>query len=123
MTMGKQVETRMAEERIKLTADDRRIIVHMQTSAVEPEDCQTLDAQVRAELAKSSRDVVIDCSRIKFLPSLAVGAFISLRRDVSAGGHAFVLAGLSPHIRQVLVLSRLDRLFTICDTLEAAVAN
>jgi anti-sigma B factor antagonist len=112
----------MAEERIRIEADERCIIVHLQMSAVEPADCQELERQVRAELETRARDVVVDCSRIKFLPSLAVGVLVSLRKETSKDGHSFVLAGLTPHIKQVLVLSRLDRLFVVADSLESALA-
>lgn len=113
----------MADERIKIDAKPRRIVVHMLMSAVEPTDCEQLDKLLRAELASAPRDVVVDCTHIKFLPSLAVGTLVSLRRETSKDGHSFILAGLTPHIRQVLVLSRLDRLFSMSETLEAALAT
>jgi anti-anti-sigma factor len=110
----------MAEERIRIESDERRIVVHMQMNAVEAMDCEELEKLVRAELAQRPRDVVINCARIKFLPSLAMGSLVALRRETSANGHSFLLAALGAHIRQVLVLSRLDRLFVMVETLQEA---
>jgi anti-anti-sigma factor len=100
---------------ITTTGDDNRIVVRIDIASVDSAACDELAEAVRRELARRPRDVVIDCSRIRFLPSLAIGALLGLRREVCEGTHALVLAGLCDHIRKALLLSRLDKVFPMID--------
>ena len=101
----------MAATAITTTGDDNRILVRIDMASVDSAACDELAAAVRGELARRPRDVVIDCARIKFLPSLAIGALIALRREVCQTSHELTLIGLSDHIRKALLLSHLDKVF------------
>lgn len=105
----------MAAAAITMTGDDKRILVTIDLTSVDSAACDELTAAVRGELARQPRDVVIDCSRIKFLPSLAIGALIALRREVCQGMHELILAGLRDHIRKAMLLSHLDKVFPMIE--------
>ena len=113
----------MAAVAITSASDDDRILVRIDQASLDSAACDELAAAVRGELALRPRDVVIDCSRIKFLPSLAIGALIGLRREVCQGMHELILAGLCDHIRKALLLSRLDKVFPMIDEVPAVVAR
>jgi anti-anti-sigma factor len=77
-----------------------------------------------AEAAGDGADtplVVVDLSRVAILPSLALGGLLEIANACKARGQTLKLAGLQPQIRKVLSVTRLDTLFPIADTVEAAV--
>ena len=113
----------MAAVAITSTSDGVQILVRIDQASVDSAACDELVEAVRGELACRPRDVVIDCSRIKFLPSLAIGALIGLRREVCQGMHELILAGLCDHIRKALVLSHLDKVFPMIDGDASVVAR
>lgn len=105
----------MAGTAITTSSDDSRIMVRIDLASVDSVACDELADAVRSEFARRPRDVVIDCTRIKFLPSLAIGALIALRREVCEHSRELILAGLCDHIRKALLLSHLDKLFPMID--------
>jgi anti-anti-sigma factor len=106
----------MAAPAITRTTDERRITVRIDAATMDAVACDELTAAVHEELANKPRDVVIDCTRLKFLPSLAIGALINLRREVCQSMHELILAGLCDHIHKALLLSHLDRVFPMIDS-------
>lgn len=105
----------MAGAAISMTADDRRILARVEVASMDSDACDQLTAAVHQAFQQQWRDVVVDCSHIKFLPSLAIGALVALQREIALNGHELVLAGLSDHIRKALLLSHLDRVFPMID--------
>ena len=71
----------------------------------------TLDAYPR---------LVLDLSRLRFVDSSGLGAFISCLRKLNASGGDLKLCRLSPPVRAVLELVRMHRVFDIFDTPEEA---
>lgn len=103
----------MASAVISLTADENRMIVRIDGTTVDAACCDELTYLIRQGLQQRPRDVLIDCSRIKFLPSLAIGSLVALRREVGQTHHEMTLSGLSEHIRQALELCHLDKVFPL----------
>ena len=71
----------------------------------------TLDAYPR---------LVLDLSRLRFVDSSGLGAFISCLRKLNAAGGDLKLCSLSPPVRAVFELVRMHRVFDIFDTPEEA---
>jgi anti-sigma B factor antagonist len=65
--------------------------------------------------------VVFDLSRLRFIDSSGLGAFLSCLRRVTAHGGELKLCGLSKGVRAVFELVRMHRVFDIHPTREAAV--
>jgi anti-sigma B factor antagonist len=96
------------------------------TVAVVP--MQELDASNSAEfkrdvapLLEATTKLVFDLSRLRFVDSSGLGAFISCLRKLNAKGGDVKLCGMSKQVRAVFELVRMHRIFDICDTKEAAV--
>lgn len=66
--------------------------------------------------------VVLDMSRIDFMDSSGLGALIAVLKRMSPDGK-FELAGLTAPVQRVFDLTRMDRVFKIYKTLDAAVAG
>lgn len=96
------------------------------TVAVVP--LEELDASNAAEfkvdvapLLESTTKLVFDLSRLRFVDSSGLGAFISCLRKLNAKGGDVKLCGLSKQVRAVFELVRMHRIFDIYGTREEAV--
>ena len=65
--------------------------------------------------------VVLDLSRLRFVDSSGLGAFISCLRRLNAKGGDLKLCGMSKQVRAVFELVRMHRVFDILGTREDAV--
>ena len=74
-----------------------------------------------AAVLEGDEHVVLDLSRVRFVDSSGLGAFISCLRKLHAKGGELKLAGLSKPVRAVFELVRMHRIFDIEPTAEAAV--
>lgn len=64
--------------------------------------------------------VVIDLAAVRYMDSSGVASLVEGLQRAREVGVAFVLASPSPSVRRLLDLSRLDRVFTLCETVEEA---
>lgn len=63
------------------------------------------------------RHVLFDLGRVEMLPSSSLGALVRLHHDLRTRGQRLVLVGLQPMVRSALAVTRLDRLFELCENL------
>ena len=64
---------------------------------------------------------VLDMANVKYLPSLTLGAMVRLVSEFRARGQRLLLAAMQPTVRQVITITRLDRVFEIYDDVDSAV--
>jgi anti-sigma B factor antagonist len=95
------------------------------TVAVVP--MEELDASNAAEfkheaapLLEGTTKLVFDLSRLRFVDSSGLGAFISCLRKLNAKGGDLKLCGMSKQVRAVFELVRMHRIFDIYGTKEEA---
>src|ERR1700690_2488988 len=74
-----------------------------------------------APLLESTTKLVFDLSRLRFVDSSGLGAFISCLRKLNAKGGDVKLCGMSKQVRAVFELVRMHRVFDILPTREDAV--
>ena len=74
-----------------------------------------------APLLEAHANLVLDLSRLRFVDSSGLGAFISCLRKVNASGGDLKLCGMSKKVRAVFELVRMHRVFDIQPTREDAV--
>lgn len=74
-----------------------------------------------APLLEANTKLVLDLSRLRFVDSSGLGAFISCLRKLNAKGGDLKLCGMSKQVRAVFELVRMHRVFDICATSEEAV--
>jgi len=74
-----------------------------------------------APLLAEAKSVVFDLSRLRFVDSSGLGAFISCLRQLKARGGDMKLCGMSKQVREVFELVRLHRVFDINGTTAEAV--
>ena len=74
-----------------------------------------------APVLEANTKLVFDLSRLRFVDSSGLGAFLSCLRHVNAKGGDLKLCGMSKQVRGVFELVRLHRIFDILGTTEEAV--
>lgn len=74
-----------------------------------------------APLLEGNAKVVLDLSRLRFVDSSGLGAFISCLRKLNARGGDLKLCGMSKQVRGVFELVRMHKVFDILSTKEDAV--
>jgi anti-sigma B factor antagonist len=72
------------------------------------------------ELMLEKRPVAVDLSAVEYIDSSGIAGLVEAYQMARKNGTRFVLAAISDPVRRVLQLARLDRVFTIADTAEAA---
>src|SRR5690242_430809 len=65
--------------------------------------------------------IVIDLSNVEYLPSLGLGAMIQIYKKCQVRQQRLKLAALNRELRRIVCVTRLDRIFELVDTVEAAV--
>jgi anti-sigma B factor antagonist len=70
--------------------------------------------RMREVLMHPARRVVLDLSQVTFLDSSGLGALVAVRK-LFADGRVLQLSGLTPNVRKVFRLTRMDSVFTLLD--------
>jgi anti-sigma B factor antagonist len=72
-------------------------------------------------LMLEKRPVAVDLSRVEYIDSSGIAGLVEAYQMARRNSTRFALAAISDPVRRVLQLARLDRVFTIADTVEGAV--
>lgn len=72
------------------------------------------------DLMLEKQAVAIDLSGVEYIDSSGIAGLVEAYQMARRNGTRFTLAAISDPVRRVLQLARLDRVFTIVDTVEAA---
>jgi anti-sigma B factor antagonist len=64
--------------------------------------------------------VIVDLSKVELLPSLGLGMLLQMSTKCKTRQQSLKLACVQPKVRQVFTITKLDRVFDLSDTVEAA---
>lgn len=67
--------------------------------------------------------LVVDCSRLEFCDSTGLNVLLGARLKAEAAGGGVHLAGMLPVVARVFEITGADAVFTVHETLEAALAD
>lgn len=74
-----------------------------------------------AAIVESGRErIVLDLGNVEFIDSGGLGALISTLKALRVTDGGLVLVSLSDPVASVLQITRLERVFDVCDTVEEA---
>ena len=100
---------------------DDVVVIRVQVKDLDEAHTKAVQAAVNAAAGDfPGLPFVLDLARVKFLPSLTLGAMVRLGQSFRARNQRLVLVGLQPTIRQVLTITKLDRMFEIQDDVPTA---
>ena len=68
-------------------------------------------------------NVIVDLSEVTYIDSSGVASLVEALQAAKKNGSQFALAAVSEPTRRVLELARLDKVFTLYDSVELALEN
>ncbi|MCX4454571.1 STAS domain-containing protein [Streptomyces sp. NBC_01340] len=74
-------------------------------------------------LDKGHSRLVVDCSRLEFCDSTGLNVLLGARLKAEAAGGGVHLAGMLPVVARVFEITGADAVFTVHETLDAALAD
>jgi anti-sigma B factor antagonist len=83
-------------------------------------EAQALQQEILAAASGKGHHVVVDMHKVMMLASAGIGSLVQVHRACAGAGGRMVLAALDPDIAEMLKLSRMDKLFTFADSVDAA---
>ena len=83
-------------------------------------ECKQLEALVPELLASGNKTLVFDLSEVTHIDSTGIGRFIDTYGRVKKAGGEMRLAGASGVVRESFRITRLDTVFPLYPTVEAA---
>src|SRR5438552_3515124 len=86
-------------------------------------DLEPLVATLQTVSARRPNSVVLDLKDLSFISSLAMGVMLAFRRGVLANNGKLKVAGMQKLVLDAFKRARLDRVFDITETLDAALAK
>ena len=89
---------------------------------IETDDQNLLRKTVAELLGHCDGRLAIDVGGVTFLCSAAIGTMVVAHKRLDQLGSGLKLSGASERVRHVLAVARLDTLFDVHDTVEAAIA-
>ena len=82
--------------------------------------------EVRERVTKriaNAKKIVFDLSKMAHIDSSGLGVLVQFQKRANAEGIAIRLAGLLPHPRLVFDITKVYRVFEICETVDLAMAS
>jgi anti-anti-sigma factor len=116
----------MSEEKevASVVPHDEIVLVNVEPAEMDEDLTRELQAEVlEAAGAAAELPVVLNLANVQFLPSLSIGALVSLLTEFKQKGRRFILVDIQPSIRDVLAITRLDKVFEIHDDVEDALEH
>lgn len=75
------------------------------------------------ELMFERRDVLVDLAQVAYIDSSGIASLVEAYQMARKNATRFVLVAVSQPVLRVLQLARLDKVFTLADTVDAALAG
>lgn len=85
-------------------------------------ESQRIESQVRELLEAGQRKIVFDLAGVSHIDSTGIGRFIAALNATLRAGGKLAIAAASGQVRESFRLTRLDTIFPLYDTVEAALA-
>lgn len=114
----------MSSPATTIEQQDGVIIVHVQVKILDDANTKAVHADLAAAAAASPEmPAVLDLASVKLLPSLTLGMIVRMCNEFRARGQRLALAALQPAVRDVMMITRLDRVFEIHDDVPSAIKS
>jgi anti-anti-sigma factor len=107
---------------VEVRTEDRSEVV-TPAGELDHHTADLLRAPLDDAIARGRTRLVIDCSRLEFCDSTGLNVLLGARLKAEAGGGGVHLAGMLPVVARVFEITGADAVFTVHDSLEAALTD
>ena len=98
-------------------------VFHLKGRLMDQQQADRLMAALDEELKDGHKTVILDMGELQYMNSTGLNILINvLTRTRNAGGDTLI-AAVSHSVRQLFVVTKLDTVFTITDTVDEAIAK
>ena len=70
-----------------------------------------------------AKPLVLDLTEVEFMDSSGLGVLVGVHQQAAVQGGALILAGPHPRVAKILRITKLDKVFTVVDTVDEAMAS
>jgi len=102
------------------TVQDNILFVHLAGDLIGSPDTQLLLQSVNDHLGDSVTSCAVDLSEIRYINSTGIGILVSLLTKFRSRGGEMVLINPADHPKKMLALTKLNNIFAVAATQEAA---
>jgi anti-sigma B factor antagonist len=112
----------MEKPSIKVSYKDEAVVALLLAEEILDEaSINRLSEALMAEAkANAPAKMIVNFSRVKRLSSASLGAFIRLNANIENAGGKLALCRLIPVLQQLFLITKLDKIFSICPDEDAA---
>ena len=83
----------------------------------------TAKERIRAAIEEGSDCILVNLEGVHYIDSAGPGSLVSALKAISERGGVICLSCVTDQVRMVIELTRLDRVFTVYDSVETAIAR
>jgi anti-anti-sigma regulatory factor len=110
------------DERIRKLLTNGAIILELEGPLRMGPHLNHFVTQAQAALEQNPRALILDFTLVGNIDTAAIGEMIQLNSKAAARKSRLLLAGLSPRLRHLLEIMRLDAVLTCCEDRNGALA-
>ena len=98
-------------------------ILHLQGDLIEKNQADALIQEVNDIIANNNIRFVVDLGSLKYLNSSGLTILIQILTKARKAGGEAVIANVGKRIKELLVITKLNTVFTVADTVEQGIAK
>jgi len=107
----------------RIEPHEKVLLIHVERRFLDETSSRALSDEVLTAMAeRPGTAVVLDLSRLRFVPSAALGALVGLSKSLKLDGGRLGLIGIDPRVMEVIRVTQLHRVLEIHKTLEQVLA-
>ena len=100
--------------------NDVTVVELMDQKILEEGSIAKIGEKLYALVAAGAPSLVLDFAEVGYMSSSALGMLITLNKRVREKDGRLWLCNIKPSIKEVFTITRLDEVFTLCDSRQAA---
>ena len=105
---------------INSTTESSLLLVHLAGDLIGSPDLQSFLQSVNAHLGEDITNCAVDLSEVRYINSTGIGILVSLLTKFRSRGGELVLINPADHPRKMLAVTKLNNIFTVVPSAEAA---
>jgi anti-sigma B factor antagonist len=111
--------------KLKLTSSDvdGASVVALDGRIMLGEESEALREKVKSLIAEGNKNIVLNMDHMEYIDSTGLGILVSLHVSARAQGGTLKLSNLGPRFHEILRITKLVKVFEVCNTEAAAVAS
>lgn len=108
---------------VESSLEKNNFILRLSGDLIGDESGPKLMGLVSDSIQEGAKNCVIDLRNVRYISSSGIGVLITILTKMrNVGGEVF-LSAPSEHVKKLLIITKLNNIFTVFDTLEEALAQ